>query len=94
MMLAAINLAFFAFLPCGEFTILTGSSFDVTRHLSVVDILFYPNRIHPISMTVRLKHSKTDPFCRGQVITLHSTGSFTCLIKTMQRYLSSRSSRR
>ena len=91
MMLAAINLAFFAFLRCGEFTIPTGSSFDATRHLSIGDIFFYPNRIHPISMTVRLKYSKTDPFGRGQVITLYSTGSFTCPVMTMQRYLSSRS---
>ena len=42
MMLAAINLAFFAFLRCGEFTIPTGSSFDVIRHLFVGDILFIP----------------------------------------------------
>ena len=42
-------------------------------------------------MTVRLKYSKTDPFGRGKVIMLYSTGSFTCPVKTMQRYLSSRS---
>ena len=70
MMLSAINLAFFAYLCCGEFTIPTGSNFDVTRHLSVGDVLFYPNCIHPISMMVRLKYSKTDPFSRVQVITL------------------------
>ena len=42
-------------------------------------------------MTVRLNNSKTDPFGRGQVITLYSTGSFICPVKTMQRYLSSHS---
>ena len=91
MMLAAINMAFFAFLRFGEFTVPTGSSFDVTRHLFGRDILYYPNRIYPIFMTVRLKYSKTDPFGRGQVITQYSTGSFTCPVKTMHRYLSSRS---
>ena len=69
----------------------TSSSFDVTRHLSVGDVLFYPNRIHPISMTARFKYSKMDPFGRVHVITLYSTGSFTCPVKTMQRYVSSRS---
>ena len=54
-MLAPIKLAFFAFLCCGEFTIPTGSNFDVTRHLSAGDVLFYSNHIHPISMMVRLK---------------------------------------
>ena len=89
MMLVAINTAFFAFFRCGELTAPTGSRFDVTRHLFVREKLFYPNRIHPISMTARLKYSKTDPFDRSQVITLCSIGSFTCPVKTM--HLSSRS---
>ena len=66
MMLAAINLAFFVrfFWLWGihHTNSATSSSFDVTRHLSVGDVLFYPNRIHPISTTARFKYSKMDPF--------------------------------
>ena len=41
-------------------------------------------------MTVRFKYSKTDPFGKGQVVTLHATKTLTCPVKAMRRYLQTR----
>ena len=47
MLLAVVNLPFFGFLRCGEFTIQGSDQFDPARHLTVKDITFYPHPIRP-----------------------------------------------
>ena len=90
MMLAVVNLAFFGFLRCGEFTVLRSDQFDPSRNLLVKDVTFYPNHLQPTYMTVRLKYSKADPFGRGHIVTLYKTNTTTCPVKAMQQYLNSR----
>ena len=90
MLLAVINLAFFGFLRCGEFTVQRCDQFDPARHLTVNDVTFYPNHIRPDYMTLRLKYSKTDPFGKGHIVTLYRTNRPTCPVTSMQVYLNSR----
>eukprot|EP00732_Lithocolla_globosa_P001097 Lithocolla_globosa_v1_NODE_493_length_3897_cov_316.316502.p3 type:complete len:294 gc:universal NODE_493_length_3897_cov_316.316502:2895-3776(+) len=59
---AAMWLAFFALLRCGEFTTPT-PAFDPNIHLSVEDVTFIViGRRH---LKIRIKSSKTDPFRQG-----------------------------
>ena len=51
------------------------------------DVIFYPEFAHPAYMTVLFKYSKTDPFGKGHVVTLHATKTLTCPVKVMRQYL-------
>ena len=62
MMLVTVNLAFFGFLRCREFTVLRSDQFDSAQNLLVKDVTFYPNHLQPTHMTVCIKYSKTDAF--------------------------------
>ena len=86
--LAAITLAFYGFLCCGEFTSPSTSAFSARRHLAVQDVIFYPTFNSPSYMTVRCKFSKTDPFGRGHTLYLFSTHTLTCPVAAMKTYLS------
>ena len=88
MFLAAITLAFYGFLHCGEFTSPSTSAFSACRHLAVQDVIFYPTFNSPLYMTVCCKFSKTDPFGRGHTLYLFSTHTLTCPVAAMKKYLS------
>ena len=88
MFLAAITLAFYRFLCCGEFTSPITSAFSACRHLAVQDVIFYPTFNSPLYMTVRCKFSKTDPFWRRHTLYLFSTHTLTCPVAAMKKYLS------
>ena len=90
MFLAAITLAFYGFLRCGEFTSPSTSAFSARRHLAVQDVTFYPTFNSPSYMTVRCKFSKTNPFGRGHTLYLFSTHTLTCPVAAMKMYLSLR----
>ena len=56
---AAMCLAFFGFLRCGELTIPDHQPYDQTVHMSIHDISMDGN---PPGLSVHIKASKTDPF--------------------------------
>ena len=90
MLSAVLTLAFYGFLRCGEFTVPSGAAYSPLRHLSMQDVVFYPSFYNPTYMTVHLKYSKTDPFGKGHVVTLHFTNTLTCPVRAMKQYLETR----
>ena len=90
MLSAVLTLAFYGFLRCGEFTVPSGAAYSPRRHLSMQDVVFYPSFYNPTYMTVHFKYSKTDPFGKGHVITLHVTNTLTCPVMAMKQYLETR----
>ena len=64
MIWAACCLCFFAFLRAGEMTVPTDEEYDPSVHLSVQDISVDDAK-HPSVLCIRIKQSKTDPFCKG-----------------------------
>lgn len=91
LLIAVYNIAFFAFLRCGEFTS-PSNSFDESTGLCYNDITLIYTKHEVSHMTLRLKSSKTDPFRQGCIITLFPTRSVLCPVKPMQRYLALRGS--
>lgn len=87
MLWAAICLAFFGFLRVGELT--CGKKFDPALHLSRSDISFSPSIDAPAAMFVKIKASKTDPFKKGVLLTIGSSGSTICAVSAVKRYLMS-----
>ncbi|XP_071158740.1 uncharacterized protein [Mytilus edulis] len=83
MLEAACVVAFFAFLRCGEFTIL--SNFDSETHLCVGDLAIFEDHI-----LLHLKKSKTDPFRQGVTIPLYKSGHTICPCFAIKNYLSLR----
>ena len=88
MIWAAMTLAFFGFLRLGEMT--CTSPYSPTIHLSLRDITFLPNILHPEHISVRIKISKTDPFRSGQTIIIGKTNQKVCPVRAMTTYLSFR----
>ena len=87
MLTAAVLLAFFGMLRVSEYTSPTSSVFDGTIHLTPPDVVIYWQRR---LMLIRLKVSKTDPFCAGMVVRVAATGNFLCPVLAMLRYLAVR----
>ena len=90
MMFAAVTFAFYGFLRCGEFTVTSQAAFSPHRSLCMQDIVFYPTMDSPDYMTVRFKFSKTDPFGKGHIVTIHTTYTLTCPVRAMSQYLRAR----
>ena len=83
---AACNLAFFAFLRCGEFT-LPSSKFDHTKGLSFSDVtIAYEGQI-ATKLILKLKSSKTNPFRKGRTIVLFPTGAQLCPVRYMLNFM-------
>ena len=78
MLEAALTVAFFGFLRCGEFT--CKSVFDPRINLTRYDV-----SIDEASSSVKilLKTSKTDPFQQGVVVNLFRTGHSVCPVTAM-----------
>ena len=90
MFIAAINLAFFGFLRCGEFTTTACPDLKQAQHLCMKNIVVYPSFDQPTSMRVHLKYSKTDPFGHGHTLPLFVTGHKTCPVMAMHTYFNMR----
>jgi len=69
---AAFTLAFYGFLRASEYSCPTQSKFTNTRHL-LRDISITTN-----SLSIHLKHSKSDCFGRSGTVLVGATGSSTC----------------
>ena len=85
MMESVYLLAFFGLLRCGEFTSTT-KIFDPATGLCLQDIHFSWNGSHQV-LHLHLRISKTDPFCQGFRIQLHSTSNDLCPVSAMKAYL-------
>jgi len=70
---AALTLAFYGFLRSSEFA---------TTELTWSDLQMQGNHY---SLTIQ--QSKTDPFCRGPVLTLHESQTSTCPVKAMSQFI-------
>lgn len=82
----ACIIAFFGFLRCGEFSIL--SHFDPSHNLCADDINFNDD-----CAILHLKASKTDPFRSGVDIYLFENNSTICPVNSLKRYLKERSTK-
>lgn len=85
MLWAAICLAFFGFLRISEFT--CSEKFHPALHLSRSDITFSPSFEEPISMSVVIKGSKTDPFRKGVSLIIGRSYSPICAVSAVKDYL-------
>ena len=77
MLWAACCLAFFGFMRAGELTVPNDKGYDAAVHLSLSDI----------SVCIRLKASKTDPFRKGISLFIGKVASDICPIAAMLAYL-------
>ncbi|XP_076109469.1 uncharacterized protein LOC143078493 [Mytilus galloprovincialis] len=79
--------AFFAFLRCGEFTVMNVDKFDPLTSLCISDIILKTDYA-----ILRLKESKTDPFRKGIDIKLFKIDNSICPFLALIRFLSIRHS--
>lgn len=83
MLSAAVCLAFFGFLRCGEFTI--QSDFDPSANLSLSDISFDTTGN---TFTLSLKRSKCDPFRQGtNILYCRVLPTSICPVGQMSKYV-------
>ena len=87
MLSAAMTLAFFGFIWCGEFTTPNQNVYQLHRHLSMQAVMFYRTMDEAAYMTIRFKYSKTDRFGKGHTVTLHATNTLTFPVQAMRHYL-------
>ena len=88
---AACTLGYFGFLRAAEFTVPSLASFSPLIHLTVQDIAVdAPSS--PLSMRVKIKASKTDPFRKGSEIHIGLGCHPLCAVQAMMAYLSHRGS--
>ena len=83
---AACCIGFFGFLHAGEFTVPSLKEYDSTTHLSLADIAL-DSHSAPTLLRVRIKASKTDPFCKGVDLFLGKTASSIYPITAMTAFL-------
>ena len=82
---AAFTLAFYGFLRASEYSCPTHSKFTNTRHLLLRDISITTN-----SLSVHLKRSKSDRFGKSATVLVGATGSSTCPVRAMHKFLTAR----
>ena len=79
---AAFTLAFYGFLRASEYTSPTHRHYDQSRHLLCQDITLNHN-----SMKVHIKASKTDQYRQSAVVLISRTGTSTCPLNPMDKFL-------
>ena len=84
MVWAPFYLAFFAFLPCSEFTYLEVRKYRPLFYLTADCIAFHSSLACPQVVSVQLKSSKTNIFRQGQSLTIASTLSPLCTVTAMK----------
>jgi hypothetical protein len=77
--------AFFAFLRCGEFSVVHSYIFETAVNLCVEDISLFTDYV-----ILRLKESKTDPFRKGIDIKLFKIDEPICPFSALRKYFSVR----
>ncbi len=82
---AAFTLAFYGFLRVSEYSCPTTSKFDKAKHLLRDDVTLSDS-----SFSVTLKCSKTDRFGTSHTILVGATGSSTCPVRAMSKFLTLR----
>jgi hypothetical protein len=80
---AALSLGFHALLRVSEFTTPTTTHYSPTRHLLREDV-----RTRKGSMTITIKAAKNDPYRATCTLPVAATGTSTCPVAAMVRYLS------
>ena len=66
----------FGFLRTGEAVAPSDTNFDPNTHLSYTDVMVNnTEKSQYMYITVRIKASKTDSFCKGTVVYLGTTGT-------------------
>ena len=83
MIWAAFTLAFFAFLPCSEFTYPGTNQFRPRFDLSTDCVSFHPSLASPQQMSVFLKASKTDVYRQGHTLVIACCPSPVCAVTAM-----------
>ena len=82
---AAFVLAFYGFLRASEYMVPMASCFDPWVHLSVRDITVCPE-----SVMLHLKRSKMDRFGKSATLLIGQTGTSTCPVRAMQKFMAIR----
>ena len=82
---AAFTLAFYGFLRASEYSYPTKRKYRNSSHLLLNDVT-----INKHSISVHLKRSKTDRFGKSATVLIGATGSSTCPVRAMQKFLVSR----
>ena len=83
------HLCFFMFLRSGEMTVPDDDSYDPSAHLSVQDIAV-DDSLNPSILCIRIKQSKTNPFCTGVDLFVGKTSLLLCPVSAMLSYLCAR----
>ena len=81
----ALTLAFYGFLWASEYSCPTRRKYKSSTHLLLEDIT--TNRR---SLSARLKRSKTDRFGKSATVLIGATGSCTCPVRAMGKFLAAR----
>ena len=81
----AFTLAFYGILRASEYSCPSKSRYKQSRHLLLDDVDVTLN-----SLSIHLKSSKTDHFGEFSTLLIGSTGSSTCPVKAMHKFLVSR----
>lgn len=79
---AAFTLAFYGFLRASEYTAPSAARHDPRCHLLVEDTTISTN-----SVQLHLKRSKTDRFGKSATVLVGQTGTSTCPVQAMRKYL-------
>ena len=79
---AAFTVAFYGFLRASEYTAPTSTTYCSRTHLCHRDIT-----VRDDSIRLTLKHSKTDRFGRTAMVLIGATGTSTCPVTAMRKYL-------
>ena len=86
MLWAAATMCFFGFLRAGEVVVPSESGFDPSSHLAYGDVQA-DNLSTPQFLEVRIKASKTDPFCHGVLVNLERTAGELCPVASILDYM-------
>lgn len=89
MLWVAASLSFFGFMRSGELTIPSAASYDEGSHLTFNDVAV-DSLSKPSVLQVRLKASKTDPFCLRVNIYVGRTGNSLCPVSAVLHYMVAR----
>ena len=89
MLWAAVCTGFFGFLQSAEFTVPSLTQYDPSRHLSFRDV-HLPASVPISTISITIKHSKTDQFYQGIDIFLSRTKASLCPVSALLDYLSIR----
>ena len=89
MLWAACCTCFFGFLRSGEVTVPSMKDYDPEAHLSEGDVAL-DKLLNPSVARVHIKASKTDPFRKGVLVFLGSSGNDLCPVAAISAYLAVR----